>query len=156
MMHIRFGVPSFGFGEIKRGREDLHDARRSGRGRIESLTAQIKVLLDENCFVSARSIAETLQVSHSSVLKHLHQDLGFQFFHLRLVPHMSTPELKEQRPTYATEMIVVLLSAQKDGWHHLVSGDESWPRVTSFFWAQERRTERNGLSRRGMAFVGAF
>jgi hypothetical protein len=73
----------FWSGEIKRGREDLHDAQRSGRRPIESLTAQIKVLLDENCFMSARSIAETLQVCHSAVLKHLHEDLGFQFFHLQ-------------------------------------------------------------------------
>jgi hypothetical protein len=35
---------------------------------------------------------------------------------------MLTAELKEQRRTYAAEMIDVLLSAQKDGWHHLVTG----------------------------------
>jgi hypothetical protein len=93
---------------------------------IENLTAQIKVLLDENCFVSARPIAETLQMSHSTVVKHLHEDLGFQSSHLRWVPHLLTPELKERRRTYATEMRTVLLSAQKDGWHHLVAGDGSW------------------------------
>jgi hypothetical protein len=37
-----------------------------------------------------------------------------------------TPEFKEQPRAYATEMITVLLSAQKDDWHHLVTGDESW------------------------------
>jgi FtsZ-binding cell division protein ZapB len=40
----------FWISEIKRGREDLHDAQQSGRRPIESLTAQIKMLLDENCF----------------------------------------------------------------------------------------------------------
>jgi hypothetical protein len=101
----------FWIGEIKRGREDLHDAQGSGRRLIESLTPQIKVLFNENCFVSARSIAETLQVSHSTALEHLHEDHGFQSFHLRWVPHLLTPELKEQRRTYATETIAVLLSA---------------------------------------------
>jgi hypothetical protein len=66
----------------------------------------------------------TLQVSHSAVLKHLHQELGFQSFLLRWVPHLLTPELKEQRRLYANEMIAVLLSAQKDGWHHLVTGEK--------------------------------
>jgi hypothetical protein len=88
------------------------------------LTAQIKVLLDENCFVSARSIAEILQVCHYALVKHLHKDLGFQFFHRRSAPHLLTPELKEQRRIYAIEMIAVFLSAQKDGWRHLVTGGE--------------------------------
>jgi hypothetical protein len=122
-VHIHFGVSGSGLAKL---REDLHDAQRSGRRPIESLTAQIKVLVYENCFVSARLIAETLQVSHSTVLKHLHEDLGLQSFHLRWVPHLSTPELKEQQHTYATEMIAVLLLAQKDDWHHLVTGDEFW------------------------------
>jgi hypothetical protein len=87
----------FWIGEIKRGREYLRDSQRSGRRPIKSLTAQIKVLLDENCFVSARSIAETLHASHSTVLKHLDEDLGFHRFHLRWIPHLLTPELKEQR-----------------------------------------------------------
>jgi hypothetical protein len=53
----------FWIGEIQRGREDLYDAQRSGRRPVESLTAQIKVVLDENCFMSARSMAETACVS---------------------------------------------------------------------------------------------
>jgi hypothetical protein len=118
---VQFWIP-----EIKRGREGLHDAQRSGRRPIQSLIAQIKVRYDENCFVSARSIAKTLRVSHSTGLKDLHEDSGFQSFHLRRVSHMLTSELKEQPRTYATETMVVLLSAQKDGWHHLVTGDESW------------------------------
>jgi hypothetical protein len=87
----------------------------TGRRPIETLTPQIKVLLDENYFMSARSIAEALYVLHSTVLKHLHEDLGFQSFHLRWVPHLLTPELKEQRLAYATEMITNIVSAQKDG-----------------------------------------
>jgi hypothetical protein len=104
----------------------LQDAQRSGRRPIESLTEQIKMLLDPNCFVSAPSKAETLRISHSRVLKHLHKDLGFQFFHLWWVPYLLTAKIKEQRRTYATEMIAILLSAQKDGWHHLVTWDSNF------------------------------
>jgi hypothetical protein len=37
---------------------------------------------DTQCFVSVRSIRETLQVSDSTALKHLQKDLGHQYFHL--------------------------------------------------------------------------
>jgi hypothetical protein len=39
----------FWIGQVKRWPEDLHDAQRFRRRSIESLTAQIKVLFDENC-----------------------------------------------------------------------------------------------------------
>jgi hypothetical protein len=71
-------------------------------------------------------MAEILQVSHSTVIKHLHKDLQFQSFHLRWVPHLLTPELREQRRAYPNEMIPILAAAAHDGWHHLVTGDESW------------------------------
>jgi hypothetical protein len=87
---------------------------------------QNQVLFDEDCFTPAQSIAETLQMSHSMVLRHLHEDFAFQSFHLRRVPHLLTHELKEQRHAYAIEMIVVLLSAEKDGYHHLVTGDRNF------------------------------
>jgi hypothetical protein len=38
----------------------------------------------------------------------------------------TTPELKGQRHRYAHEMTPVLETAAKDGWHHLVTRDESW------------------------------
>jgi hypothetical protein len=82
--------------------------------------------INENCFVSVRSIAETLQLSHSTAFKHLHEELGFQSFLLRWVPHLSAPGLKESRCAYAIDMIPVLLSTQKDDWRHRFTGDESW------------------------------
>jgi hypothetical protein len=71
-------------------------------------------------------MAEPLQVSHSTVLKHLPEDLQFQSFHLPWVPHLLTLELREQRRPYASEMIPILTAAAHDGWHHLVTGDKSW------------------------------
>jgi hypothetical protein len=37
-----------------------------------------------------------------------------------------TPELREQRRAYASEMIPILAAAAHDGWHHLATGDEFW------------------------------
>jgi hypothetical protein len=71
-------------------------------------------------------MAEILQVSHSTLLKHLHKYFQFESFHLRWVPHLLTPELREQRRAYASQMIPILAAAAHDGRRHLVTGDESW------------------------------
>jgi hypothetical protein len=87
--------------ELRRGREDLHDEPRTGRHSAENLPTKIQELLDKISFESGRSVAEILQVSHPRVLEHLHEDLQFQSFRLRWVPHLLTPELREQRRAYA-------------------------------------------------------
>jgi hypothetical protein len=112
--------------ELRRGREDLHDEPRTGRPLAENFPTKIQELLEENPFESARLMAGIIQVSHSTVLKHLYEDLEFQSFHLCRVPHLLTPELREQRRAYASEMIPILAAAAYDGRHHLVTGDRSW------------------------------
>jgi hypothetical protein len=82
--------------ELPRGREDLHDEPRTGRLSTENLPTKIQELFDENPFESEQSMAEIIQVSHSTVLSHFHEDFPFQSFHLRWVPHLLTPELREK------------------------------------------------------------
>jgi hypothetical protein len=82
--------------ELRRGREDLHNEPKTGRPSAENLPTKIQELLNENPFESARSMAEILQVSHPTVLKHLLEDLEFQSFDLRWVPDLLTLELREQ------------------------------------------------------------
>jgi hypothetical protein len=116
----------FWSGEVRRGREDLRDVPRGGRASEEHITAKIQELLNQNPFDSGHPRPETLHISHSTVLKHLHDEVHFQSFYLRWVPHRLMPELREQRCRLAREMILGLTAAARDGWHHFVTGDESW------------------------------
>jgi hypothetical protein len=121
--------------EVRSGRQDLHDEIRTGRPSLDDLDAKIVAILDKSHFESARSIAERLYVGHSIVLRHLHTSIGFRSFHLRWVPHLLSDDLRQKRKEHATAMLPFLHAAERDGWHHLVTGDESW----SFFDTSSRR-----------------
>jgi hypothetical protein len=89
------------------------------------LTRRIQKVLDHSPFESALSIADILQVSRSTVLKPLHGDLWLRCFYLHWVPHLLTPELKEQRRRYAREIITVLEPVMEDGWPDFVTENKS-------------------------------
>jgi hypothetical protein len=62
-----FSTVEFWIGEIGRGRKDVHDARRPEIPSSEHIIAAIQQVFDEDPFESARSRAETLHISHSTV-----------------------------------------------------------------------------------------
>jgi hypothetical protein len=93
---------------------------------LDDLDAKILAILDKSPFESARSIAETLGIAHSTVLLHLHDSMSFRSFHLHWVLHLLTHDLREKRNVYAKAMLPFLHAAERDSWHHLVTGDESW------------------------------
>jgi hypothetical protein len=68
---------------MKRVCEDIHDEPHPGRPPAADFKRRTQEVLDHNPFESARSIAEILQISHSTLLKHLQEDLGFQCCSLR-------------------------------------------------------------------------
>jgi hypothetical protein len=92
--------------------------------------------LDKSPFKSACSIAERLRVGYATVLEHLHVSIGFKSFHLRWVPHLFTDDLRQKQKEHARAMLPFLYAPQRDGWDHLVTGNESW----FFFNPLPRRT----------------
>jgi hypothetical protein len=67
-----------------------------------------------------------LVIAHSTVLLHLHDFVGFKSFHLHWVPHLLTHDLREKRKEYAKMMLLFLHAAERNDWHHFVTGNESW------------------------------
>jgi hypothetical protein len=71
-------------------------------------------------------MAKRLLVAYSIVLQYLHESLWFKSFHLHWVPHLLTDDLREKPKENARAILPFLHAPERDGWHHLVTGDESW------------------------------
>jgi hypothetical protein len=122
----KFRTVRFWITEARFGRQDLHDEIRTGRSPLDDLNAKFLAISDKSLFESACSIAERLCVGHATVLKHLHVSIGFKSFHLRWVPHLLNDDLRQKRKEHASVIVPFLYAAQRDGWHYLVTDDESW------------------------------
>jgi hypothetical protein len=110
---------------VRFSRQDLHDEIRAGRPPLDDIDAKILAFLSKSPFEPARSITEGLRVSGATMLNYLHLSIGFKSFHLRWVPHLLTEDLCQKRKDSARIMLRLLHAAKRDGWHHLVTGDES-------------------------------
>jgi hypothetical protein len=105
-------TPRFWIGEVRFGRQDLHDEIRTGRSPLDHVDAKILASLNKFAFESARSISERLRVSHARVLNHLHLLVGFKSFYLHWVPHLLTEDLCQKRKFDARAMLPLLHAAQ--------------------------------------------
>jgi hypothetical protein len=103
----------------------MHDEIRSRGPRVGDLDSKILAIVDKLPFESSRSTAERLAVVQSTVLWHLHKSRELKSFHLRCVPHQLTDDLREARKDHPGVMLPFLHAAQRDGWHHPVTGDGS-------------------------------
>jgi hypothetical protein len=111
--------------EIRLGRQDLPDKIRTRRPPLDDLHAKILAVSDKSPFELADLIAERLPIAATIVLRHLHDSIGFKSFHLHSVSHALTEDLHEKRKEHARAMSTFLHAAEHNGWHHLVTGDES-------------------------------
>jgi hypothetical protein len=70
--------------EVWLGRQDLYDEIGTGRPLLDHGDTKILAILDKSPFEfeSAHSTTETLHVTHSIMLLHLHNSIDFRSFHL--------------------------------------------------------------------------
>jgi hypothetical protein len=111
--------------EVWLGRQDLHNEIRTERPLLNDLETKILGTWDKSLFESARSIDETLRVDHWTVLLHLHDSIGFRLFHLDWVLHLLMHDLREKQRKYAKVILPSLHATERNGWHDLMTGDES-------------------------------
>jgi hypothetical protein len=118
--------------EVWLGRQDLHDEIRTGRPHLNDLDVKILAILNKYPFESARSIAETQCIAHSTKWLHLHDSIGFGSFHLHWVPHILTHDLRENEK-----------SVQKQWCHsgilpNMMAGIILWPMISrGFSWIHQ-------------------
>jgi hypothetical protein len=132
-LHAQFGqhvyklrTVRFWISEVQFSRQDFHDKIRTGRRPLDDFDAKIVGILDKSPFESTCSVAKRLRVDSATVLEHFHMLIGFKSFHLRRVPHLLTEDFRQKRMETASAFLTFLSATERDGWHHLVTGGESW------------------------------
>ena len=107
------------FGE---GDTALEDQSRSGRPSVVN-SADFPVMVDRLSCSSTRTLAEELNVSQSTVVRHL-KNLGYSSRSCFRVPH----ELNEIQAQRRLDTCRQLLESPKDHrfWRRIVTGDEKW------------------------------
>jgi hypothetical protein len=56
---------------------------------------------------------------------YLYDSTGFKSVHLYWMPYMLTVGLRKKRMEHAQAILLFLHAAERDGWYHLVTRDES-------------------------------
>ena len=112
-----------------RGRRELVEVDERGghpkSNRTEVNIAAVPDLVKNDCRITSRMIAESLNIPTTVVLRILKEDLGKRKLCARFVPHSFTPEQREDRVTSCNN-IIVMVDADKNFFNKIVMGDEAW------------------------------
>lgn len=118
--------------QFKLGRTDIKDAPRPGRPREESYRIFVQVQIEKDPYITARQIAKNTNISISTVLNILTNELGYNYRYLRWVPHILSNEMKLQRVIQSKEILKALQTAKRSHFTNILSGDESWFLYTTY------------------------
>jgi hypothetical protein len=119
----------------------LDDDPRSGRPPIDFFDIQILSSLEKEPFHSPYSLAEILDVSHTTILNYLSDSLGMKLFHLRWIPNQLTEQLRAGRIQKCQELVPVPERMDANKFRNILTGDESW------FMLEYQHAVKSSLSR---------
>jgi histone-lysine N-methyltransferase SETMAR len=103
------------YSQFRDGRELVEDDKSGGRPkptRTEVTIAAVADLVKNDCQITSRMIAESLNIPKSVVLRILKEDLGKKKLCTRFVPHCLTPEQREDQVT-SCQNIIAMADADK-------------------------------------------
>lgn len=102
----------------------VDDDVRSGRPLVkEDVEDRIKEVLMRDKYATSRNMAEELSLSHTTILRHLHQ-MGKQYLANRWLPHLLSEENKANRERICGELLS--MHQRNDFLTQLITVDEVW------------------------------
>jgi hypothetical protein len=132
-LSIVFGDAAYGLRSLQRSCQYvrqwcdfLGDEPRSGRPPVDFLDIRMLTCLEKEPFHSAYSLAEILNVSHTTILNHLRDALGMKLFHLRWILHQLMEQLRITRIQKCQELLQLLEAMGASKFRNILTGNESW------------------------------
>ena len=111
---------------FKLGRTNLENEIKSGRPQEIFISDIVALLLEKDTYITAHQIAKRLKISVDTVIRTLSEDLGYNYRHLRWIPHVLTIELKRKRVQQSKVILQCLEDSNKSHFDKIMTGDESW------------------------------
>jgi hypothetical protein len=125
----------------------LDDEPQSGRPPIDFLDIQILSFFEKQLFHWAYSLAEILDVLHTTIVNHLRASLGIKLFHLCWIPNQLTEQLRASRIQKCQELLPFLEKMKVNTFRNILTGNENWfmleyQHAVKWSLSREDRSER--------------
>ena len=132
-LHNEYGPDCISLRTVQDRRKRLHDGTfsifdlpRSGRPPITNLDTTISDLILEDPSLSAKALAEQLNISKTTVKTIIEERLGMHKVNFKWVPHKLTPEIRAQRVEKARTLLEFLCRANSTTLNSIYTEDETW------------------------------
>ena len=101
----------------------IEDVPRSGRPPDPRKRSLVQALIENDLFITIRQIARKAGISPTIVINILTKELGYNYLHLRWIPHRLTFEMKKRRIEQSRVILDHLQTANKYHFTNIITGD---------------------------------